>query len=93
MRNAANKMTNPIDPYTENYFLSCIEISARNFLTFRPVPLPEVFVTTRLDQKLQPVRLWPRDNEIVCLSEGNQEQELPHNKVNFVYSGRKSNKR
>ena len=30
MRNAANKMTNPIDPYTENHFLSFIEISERN---------------------------------------------------------------
>ena len=25
IRNAANKMTNPIDPYTENHFLSFIE--------------------------------------------------------------------
>ena len=30
MRNAANKMTNPIDPCTENHFLSFIEISERN---------------------------------------------------------------
>ena len=30
MRNAANKMTNPIDSYTENHFLSFIEISERN---------------------------------------------------------------
>ena len=30
MRNTANKMTNPIDPYTENNFLSLIEISERN---------------------------------------------------------------
>ena len=97
MRNAANKMTNPIDPNTENHFLSFIEISERNgslcgshssslwlslaqkalarlttsqlhssslshsgtdmwFLALkfshypsRPVPLPELFVTTRPD--------------------------------------------
>ena len=30
IRNAANKMTNPIDPYTENHFLSFIEISEQN---------------------------------------------------------------
>ena len=30
MRNAAKKMTNPIDPCTENYFLSFIEISQQN---------------------------------------------------------------
>jgi len=30
MRNAANKMTNPIDPYTENHFLPFIEISEQN---------------------------------------------------------------
>ena len=30
MRNAANKMTNPIDPCTENDFLSFIEISEQN---------------------------------------------------------------
>ena len=30
MRNAANKMTNPIDPYTENHFSSFIEISEQN---------------------------------------------------------------
>ena len=30
MRNAANKMTNPIDPCTENHFLSFIEISEQN---------------------------------------------------------------
>ena len=29
MRNTANKMTNPIDPHTENIFLSFIEISER----------------------------------------------------------------
>ena len=30
MRNAPNKMTNPIDSYTENNFLSFIEISEQN---------------------------------------------------------------
>ena len=30
MRNAANKMTNLFDPYTENHFLSLIEIFERN---------------------------------------------------------------
>ena len=30
MRNTANKMTDPIDPYTENRFLSFIEISEQN---------------------------------------------------------------
>ena len=30
MRNAANKMTNPIDPCTENHFWSFIEISEQN---------------------------------------------------------------
>ena len=97
MRNAANKMTNPIDPYTENNFLSFIEnlsdmelsvvltlaLSGCHWLRrplhgslhrswvdavyptlklicdfwpskfshypSRPVPLPEVFVTTRPD--------------------------------------------
>ena len=29
MRNSANKMTNPIDPYTENHFLSFIDKSER----------------------------------------------------------------
>ena len=47
IRNAANKMTNPIDPFTD-HFLSFIEISERNGST-RPVPLPEVFVTTQPD--------------------------------------------
>ena len=94
MRNAANKMTNSIDPYTDIHFLSFIEISEQNgslcgshsgslwlslararlatlqlhssslshsgtdmwFLALkfshypsRPVPLPELFVTTRPD--------------------------------------------
>ena len=30
IRNACNKMTNPIDSYTENHFLSFIEISEQN---------------------------------------------------------------